>query len=544
MIQDVVEPPPIILEEVVWKLRGGFGKYSGTVGTGPSWERRRIALSTKRLTYYAKVSKSTTLDKSPRGVLDILPDRTTITATYPGDASQPTTFCITIKTIDPIAHTDVTKWRICFDDRETQLLWLVALTDNVTDVSVNEYNGNVLTAKKNNYEHRGFRTMYDKGGGRLLDLVHNALLSSGRTPANQRSSLTRRDDGDGEEIEVVQHSMNEIHVMGDSQVFANQTSSTIHNGNSNYDEKQLLRTIISDEKIFQALAVAVASLLFEKAVNLSSPLLWKTVTAIILCICFAGPDKSSLAEKRTSKVVDETDEMQSTTSSSKKILQFARNTTEFSALTCMSESILPETEFKNRKEVPLSVEMKAHDHERWAISAPNVDLSGEWSLIANEAFVLEYDTYLKRLGFSKITRKVACSLIGRTTEITKQSDNGRNLFMKGVNPKGVWERMLTSSGYPDFDTDDSELKEYSHTKSTIKTADAEDVDAEAWWEELGTKHRSWLRGSKKYGGGDFESVRYLEVGSNGNVLVCNSIFHPTDPSKEKAVVTWRFIRDC
>ena len=102
--------------------------------------------------------------------------------------------------------------------------------------------------------------------------------------------------------------------------------------------------------------------------------------------------------------------------------------------------------------------------------------------------------------------------------------------------------MLTASGYPDFDTD-SEEKDFSHMKTSIKTADSEDVDAEAWWEELGTKHRSWVRGGTKYGGGDFESLRYLEGGSNGSVLVCVSTFHPKDASKEKAVVTWRFKRD-
>jgi hypothetical protein len=50
--------------------------------------------------------------------------------------------------------------------------------------------------------------------------------------------------------------------------------------------------------------------------------------------------------------------------------------------------------------------------------------------------IQDYDSYLKQLGFSGITRRVACSLISRTTEITKQSDNGRKLFLKGINPKG------------------------------------------------------------------------------------------------------------
>ena len=48
---------------------------------------------------------------------------------------------------------------------------------------------------------------------------------------------------------------------------------------------------------------------------------------------------------------------------------------------------------------------------------------------------------------------------------------------------------------------------------------------------------------KKYGGGDFESVRYVEEGLDGNVLVCESFFHPKDASKKKAVVNWRFQGD-
>jgi len=88
--------------------------------------------------------------------------------------------------------------------------------------------------------------------------------------------------------------------------------------------------------------------------------------------------------------------------------------------------------------------------------------------------------------------------------------------------------------YPDFNTDDSKQRDdYMHTKSKIKTADGEYVDAEAWWEENGTKHRSFLRRSTKYGGGDFESVRYLMEGSTNNELICKSTFHPTDSSRKR-----------
>ncbi len=482
------EPPIILLEEVVWKLRGGFGKYSTTVGAGPSWERRRIALTSKTLSYYAKVSKTTATGdgSSPRGTLHIQPERATITATYPGDSSQPTPFAIAVKTVDVISQSsDVTKWKICFDDRETQLLWLVALTDIVADACVKEYNGRVLaaSAEKNRYEPGGFHRLYEEGDGRLLNLVHHALLSSGRILGNRQPSHTRVD---GEEIEVVQRSTREIQVIDDGKLLADQKqmSSPLRIGGRgevefarlspknmhvfadtsntcNHDaDEQWGRSMIPDEKTWQALAVVITSLMFEKAANLSSSLLWKTVTVIILCMFFSVPKKS--AGKGKSKGVNEPVETQRTMTSSKKMVKFIGDTAGGTSSELMSESMVGGTELMKAEGVPLSEdsgivqsqktrtvdeeqrldrpltldEMRAHAHERWAVSAPNVDLSGEWTLIADDAFKQDYDSYLKQLGFSGITRRVACSLISRTTEITKQSDYGRKLFLKGINPKG------------------------------------------------------------------------------------------------------------
>jgi hypothetical protein len=94
-------------------------------------------------------------------------------------------------------------------------------------------------------------------------------------------------------------------------------------------------------------------------------------------------------------------------------------------------------------------QLESNTHERWAQSDPIVDLSGSWTLIADDAFKKEYDLYLSDLGFNRIIRSVACSLISRTKEITKQSNNGRELYIKSINPKGAWERTLTASGFPD-----------------------------------------------------------------------------------------------
>lgn len=83
---------------------------------------------------------------------------------------------------------------------------------------------------------------------------------------------------------------------------------------------------------------------------------------------------------------------------------------------------------------------------------------------------------------------------------------------------------------------------YNHTQTSIVTADSERVLAESWWENDGRVHVSWTLGVKKYGGGSFESKRYLE--NNGDVYVCESTFHPDDTEgREKSHLTWKFLRE-
>lgn len=173
--------------------------------------------------------------------------------------------------------------------------------------------------------------------------------------------------------------------------------------------------------------------------------------------------------------------------------------------------------------------------DRWAIATPGVDLSGDWSLIVNDDFKKDYDEYLKQLGQPFIVRSVALTLIGVTTEQTEQKEEGRTLFIRGTNARGIWERTLVTSGA------DKVNDQFTPLHVPVDTADDERVEAEAWWEGNGTVHRSWMRGLNKYGGGDFESSRYLEEG--GKVLVCESIFHPNEKDRKDAGVTWRFLRN-
>ena len=170
--------------------------------------------------------------------------------------------------------------------------------------------------------------------------------------------------------------------------------------------------------------------------------------------------------------------------------------------------------------------------DRWAIAS--VDLSGEWVIMASDEFKEQYDEYLKRLGQPMLVRGIALGIIGLTSENTKQTDEGRTLLIRGINARGVWERSLIASGA------DGSSATYEQIERTVVTADDEQVKAEAWWEDNGTVHSSWMRGVTKYGGGAFESKRYLE--DDGKVLVCKTVFHPLDEKREKAEVTWKFLR--
>jgi len=185
--------------------------------------------------------------------------------------------------------------------------------------------------------------------------------------------------------------------------------------------------------------------------------------------------------------------------------------------------------------------------DRWAIAAPGVDLTGKWKLIITEQFKKEYDEFLESLDQPLIVRGAAVVLIGNTREETKQLDGGRSLYIKGINAKGVWERTLTSSG-SDFDTTMSPNPsdgsyDQLHIQVPIVTADSEKVVAESWWEADGSVHVSWTYGVKRYGGGSFESKRYLE--NDGDVYVCESTFHPDDTNtrRETSVLKWKFLRE-
>ena len=179
--------PPIRLSSIAWKRRGGMGKFSST----GAWERRRIELQGDKLLYYkteednnleeggsivtaasrslassmpgeedapegvvvtrrstwfehaasnwvAATSSGTEDMTAPRGVLDLRKEKATVNAAL-GHSGAPSPFALSIKVGGE------TKWKLCFDDSQTQMEWLAAITDSVIQNSVDRYNASLLS---------------------------------------------------------------------------------------------------------------------------------------------------------------------------------------------------------------------------------------------------------------------------------------------------------------------------------------------------------------------------------------------------------------
>ena len=172
---------------------------------------------------------------------------------------------------------------------------------------------------------------------------------------------------------------------------------------------------------------------------------------------------------------------------------------------------------------------------RWAVAADTTDLSGNWRPIVSTEFKDQYDEYLKNCTQSGFFRKVVLSTLGLIEDEIRQS--GQNLTMISKNPAGSWTRTLVSSGA------EVNQQEYVPIQVTITDPDKDKVQVEAWWEQEGSVHRSFLRLKPRVKGGEFETLRYLE---NDNVLITESIFHPPkEPNRgafKPGYVKWKFKR--
>lgn len=178
------------------------------------------------------------------------------------------------------------------------------------------------------------------------------------------------------------------------------------------------------------------------------------------------------------------------------------------------------------------------DGFRWATADQNVDLSGTWKPIMTQQFKNEYDLFLANCNVSYLLRKVMVNGVALQKERIEQRSQGRELELYAMNPAGAWNRTLLASG--------SEVGFESFDPVHVKMVDpdGDEVEVEAWWEDDGTVHKSWLRGKEGFQGGVVESSRYLE---DDNTLVCESTFHPGSDVKrngkfQQATLVWKFER--
>eukprot|EP00526_Cylindrotheca_closterium_P010762 CAMPEP_0113623484 /NCGR_PEP_ID=MMETSP0017_2-20120614/12083_1 /TAXON_ID=2856 /ORGANISM="Cylindrotheca closterium" /LENGTH=391 /DNA_ID=CAMNT_0000533439 /DNA_START=262 /DNA_END=1433 /DNA_ORIENTATION=- /assembly_acc=CAM_ASM_000147 len=159
-------------------------------------------------------------------------------------------------------------------------------------------------------------------------------------------------------------------------------------------------------------------------------------------------------------------------------------------------------------------EEEEETEDRSVTAASHVDLSGTWRPIVTPHFKAEYDQYLQNCSQSFIFRKVIVNGISLQKETIRQLENGKDLQIVASNPAGNWNRTLVSSSSLD------------PLHVTMQDPDGDTVQVEAWWEDDGKVHKSWLRNKPRLMGGAFETSRYLHQ-EDPNILVCDSIFHPS-----------------
>eukprot|EP00980_Cylindrotheca_fusiformis_P000352 scaffold91_cov127-Cylindrotheca_fusiformis.AAC.12 len=147
------EPP--LLSGILWKRRGGLGAKLGS--WEKAWERRYVELRGNVLLYYETAGEETnktltgtersvsSSPKDPRGYLDLAEEKAATQATY-GHSGAPSPFCISIK----VGLAQETKWKLCFDHHQTQMKWLVAISDATIRCSVDDYNQALLKAANPN----------------------------------------------------------------------------------------------------------------------------------------------------------------------------------------------------------------------------------------------------------------------------------------------------------------------------------------------------------------------------------------------------------
>ena len=119
----------------------------GETPTAVTTSRRSHWLDSTGVNFTSSISSSTvategavtTMNKEPRGFLDLAKEKATVHAAF-GHSGAPTPFALSIKVRAE------TKWKLCFDRHSIQMDWLAAISDVVIQSSVDAYNGYLLEA--------------------------------------------------------------------------------------------------------------------------------------------------------------------------------------------------------------------------------------------------------------------------------------------------------------------------------------------------------------------------------------------------------------
>mmetsp|Transcript_50265 Transcript_50265/g.76513 ORF Transcript_50265/g.76513 Transcript_50265/m.76513 type:complete len:327 (+) Transcript_50265:233-1213(+) len=174
--------------------------------------------------------------------------------------------------------------------------------------------------------------------------------------------------------------------------------------------------------------------------------------------------------------------------------------------------------------------------KRWATAAKHVDLSGVWKPIVTSDFNQDFNDYLVNCSLPFFHRKLLVNGIALQTEYIEQRREGQELEIVDKTPAGSWNRTLLTSGAT------VQVDKYEARNFSIKDPYGDFVQVEAWWEDMGFVHKSWLRGKPNSYGATIETSRYLE---GDDTLVCESAFHPgqgAPASHRYAEIAFRFKR--
>jgi len=126
----------VILDDIVWKQRSGFGKYYMGI-LNHEWEQRRVTLfASGKLRYYAakhaEHSSSWEFSSEQRGEV-LLNSRIKVKARRRSDTPGPTPF-----EIDLIQRDTNEMWRFCFISQSVQAEWMTYFNQNTKPVEGEE----------------------------------------------------------------------------------------------------------------------------------------------------------------------------------------------------------------------------------------------------------------------------------------------------------------------------------------------------------------------------------------------------------------------